>query len=125
MDSIKAMAKEAKQRMKSSYWESQKKRVVQSVLWAEREGLNARSVATATKDQIRREVKGEVVDEFYLRVKTMLEEEGEPSDAIGRLTDKEKFKTLSYAEQQRYTLELSSRYVAAVEKYKKEKQSGL
>jgi hypothetical protein len=44
------------------------------------------------------------------------------SDAIGRLTDREYFETLNYEEKQRYTLELSSRYLKAVEKYRKEKE---
>ena len=51
----------------------------------------------------------------------MLDEEGEVSNAIGRLTDKEQFDALSYDEKQRYTLNLSEKYLQAVERYKKEK----
>ena len=40
---------------------------------------------------------------------------------LGRLTDKELYLTLSYEEQQRYNLELSEKYLKAVERYKKEK----
>ncbi len=54
-----------------------------------------------------------------------MDEHGEVSDAIGRLTDKEYFQTLSYEERQRYTMELSSKYLAALEKYRKEKESAL
>ena len=67
---------------------------------------------------------GEKEDEFYLKVKKMLDSEGEVSDAIGRLTDKQYFDTLSYEEKQRYTLELSNKYLAALQKYRKEKLFG-
>ena len=59
-------------------------------------------------------------EEFYLKVKGILETEGEVSNAIGRLTDKEYFETLSYEEKQRYTLSLSEKYLQAVERYRKE-----
>ena len=55
----------------------------------------------------------------------MLDLEGEVSNAIGRLTDKEYFNSLSYEEKQRYTLNLSERYVKAVERYNKEKEMEL
>ena len=51
----------------------------------------------------------------------LLDEEGEVANAIGRLTDKEYYSTLSYEEKQRYTLELSNKYLIAVERYRKEK----
>jgi hypothetical protein len=50
----------------------------------------------------------------------MLLSEGEVSDAIGRLTDKEYYATLSYEEQQRYTLSLSQRYLRALERFRAE-----
>ena len=65
-------------------------------------------------------VKGEKEDEFYERVKGLLLSEGEVSDALGRLTDKDYYATLSYEEQQRYTLQLSERYLKALERFKKE-----
>ena len=65
-------------------------------------------------------IRGEEEDGFYLRVKALLDEHGEVSDAIGRLTDKEYFQTLSYEERQRYTMELSTKYLAALEKYRRE-----
>ena len=67
-------------------------------------------------------IKGEEKDEFYLKVKELLDTYGEVSDAIGRLTDREKYEKLSYEEQQRYTMELSSKYLEALEKYRREKE---
>ena len=66
------------------------------------------------------QIKGESPDEFYLRVRDLLLSEGEVSDAIGRLTDKEYYARLSYSEKQRYTLELSQRYLNALERFKRE-----
>ena len=74
---------------------------------------------------MQKEIKGEKHDLFYLKVKRLLEEEGEVSDAIGRLTDREYYDRLSYEDKQRYTFQLSSKYLQALEKYKKEKELGL
>ena len=59
-------------------------------------------------------------DEFYLRVKEMLLSEGEVSDAIGRLTDRAYYDSLSYDEKQRYTLSLSEKYLRALERFRAE-----
>ena len=74
------------------------------------------------KGKVTGRIKGEAPDEFYLKVKKLLLEEGEVSDAIGRLTDKEYYDTLSYEEKQRYTLELSGKYLKALERFKREEQ---
>ena len=71
-------------------------------------------------EKVTTQIKGESPDEFYLRVRDLLLSEGEVSDAIGRLTDKEYYARLSYSEKQRYTLELSQRYLNALERFKRE-----
>ena len=95
---LKSAAKSAKQRMKKGFWEHCEKSVRESVEEAKRQG------------------------EFYLRVKEMLLSEGEVSDAIGRLTDREYFSTLSYEEKQRYTLSLSEKYLRALERFRRESE---
>ena len=50
----------------------------------------------------------------------MLLEEGEVSNAIGRLTDKPYYDSLSYEEKQRYTLSLSEKYLRALERFRRE-----
>ena len=47
------------------------------------------------------------------------------SDALGRLTDRVYYDTLSYEEKQRYTMQLSNKYLKALEKYRKEKEIGI
>ena len=61
-------------------------------------------------------------DEFYDQVKKILDEEGEISGVLGRLTDREVYDSLSYEEKQRYNLVLSERYLKAVERYRTEKE---
>ena len=60
-------------------------------------------------------------EEFYKKVAKILDEEGEISGVISRLADREVYDTLSYEEQQRYNLNLSEKYLKALERYKKEK----
>ena len=72
-----------------------------------------------------KEQHGHIAKVGYDMFVKLLDEEGEVSNAIGRLTDKEKFDAMSYTEKQRYTLTLSEKYLKAVERYKKERAIGL
>lgn len=125
MDDIKRMAKEAKNRLKSNYWADCKENIAKNASAAKSLGLNEVKVKSSIKNRVKNEIKGEKYDGFYLRVKELLETEGEVSDAIGRLTDKEYYSTLSYEEKQRYNLELSAKYLEALHRYRKEKEAGI
>ena len=125
MDDIKAIAKQAKRRLGTDFWRRCKEDVDTTAREAEKNGKNAGKVKSHLYDKVKSVILGEAEDEFYLKVKKLLDEYGETSDAIGRLTDREYFNTLSYEERQRYTMELSSKYLAALEKYRKEKESAL
>ena len=125
MDDIKKIAKQAKRRLGTDFWRRCKEDVDLTAREAEKNGKNANKVKSHLYSKVKSAIRGEETDEFYLKVKKLLDEHGEVSDAIGRLTDKEYFKTLSYEERQRYTMELSSKYLAALEKYRKEKESAL
>ena len=120
---LKQYAKEAKKRLKQGFWQNYHKNLNNEIVKAKEVGILESTVkdyfACKTSESIR-SVKDEN-EKFYLRVKSLLESEGEVSDAIGRLTDKEIFNSLSYEEKQRYTLNLSERYLKAVERFKKEK----
>ena len=125
MDDIKAIAKQAKRRLGTDFWRRCKEDVDTTAREAEKNGKNAGKVKSHLYDKVKSVIRGEAEDEFYLKVKKLLDEYGETSDAIGRLTDREYFNTLSYEERQRYTMELSGKYLAALEKYRKEKESAL
>ena len=122
MDDLKNMAKAAKQRLKNNFWEDCKRNIDLGTADARERGLNEVKVKTTLRGRVKKEIKGEKQDELYLKVKALLDSEGEVSDAIGRLTDAEYYATLSYEEKQRYTLRLSSEYLRALEKYRKEKE---
>ncbi len=122
--SIKSYAKEAKQRLKSRFWEEYKKEVDSGVKLAGKEGLSASKVEKYFKNRVVRTVKGSKKEDelFYKQVKTMLDKYGKPSDALSRLTDKPYFLSLSYEERERYLFRLSEKYLRAIERYEKERQ---
>lgn len=125
MDDIKLMARAAKNRLKTNYWADCKKNFDENTNEAKNKGLSEMKIKSSLKDRVKSEIKGEKHDEFYLKVKKLLDEEGEVSDAIGRLTDREVYDKLSYEEKQRYNFELSSKYLSALQKYRKEKELGI
>ena len=122
MESIKKIARQAKQRLKNNFWENCKSDIAQGEIQAKNLGLNQSKVKNYIGVNVQRHIRGDAPDEFYLKVKAMLDECGEVSDAIGRLTDKSLYAGLSYEEKQRYNLELSSKYLAALERYRREKE---
>jgi hypothetical protein len=87
---------------------------------AREHGLNESKAGRFFKTQVEAQIEGKREDDFYLRVKEMLLSQGEVSDAIGRLTDRAYYDTLSYEEKQRYTLALSEKYLRALERFRAE-----
>lgn len=124
--SFKAMAKDAKRRMKSGYWSEFDRMVEAKKREAEKEGANPSRIADFYIRKTIREVSGKKCDDedFYVKVCEILLEEGEISDAIGRLIDHDVYDKLSYEQKQRYTLDLSNKYIVALERFRKEKEFG-
>lgn len=122
--SFRQMAKEAKTRMKSGFWEKHKEEVNEQIAKADQEGVNASKVIEYYQNKAATAVKGgsKEDEEFYQKVKTILDTVGETSDILGRLTDKEYYASLTYEQKQRYSMELSNKYRAALERYKNEMQ---
>ena len=120
---FKKVAKEAKARLKSGFWEHYQSDLKGEIARAEERGLNASKVERYFAGKVTYTVRGGDEDDgFYEKVKAMLLSDGEVSDAIGRLTDKEVFSHLSYEEKQRYTLNLSEKYLRALERFRKERE---
>lgn len=122
MEDIKGLAKRAKQRLSNGFWQKCAQDVDLKTKLAEQNGMNAIKVKNHLYEKVKQNIQGHKEDDFYLRVKKLLDENGEVSDAIGRLTDVEYFNGLGYEERQRYIMELSSKYLVALEKYRKEKE---
>ena len=117
---LKTLAKEAKMRMKKGFWQECEEKLDFERTHAKEQGINESKMERYFQQKVVTEIRGETPDEFYLKVRDLLLSEGEVSDAIGRLTDKEYYATLSYSEKQRYMLELSDKYLKALERFKRE-----
>ncbi len=119
---LKQYAKEAKLRLKNGFWQNYHKDLGEKIEKASEAGVAPSKVKEYYTYVVSENIKNRKDDEeFYLKVKKILDEEGEISDAIGRLTDKPAFNKMTYAERQKYTLTLSERYLKAVERYREEK----
>ena len=125
MEDLKSAARRAKRRLKTDYWKKCKENADKTTQKARVLGLNEGKVKSGIYGKVLSDIRGEKPDDFYLRVKALLDECGEVSDAIGRLTDAEYYATLSYEEKQRYNLELSAKYLKALEKYRAEKETDI
>ena len=122
--SIKSAAKEAKQRLKSRFWEDYRREVESGVKKAEAEGLAPSGVENYFRKMAVRMVNKPAENEeaFYNEVKTMLDEEGaRPSDALDRLMDKKLFYSLDYVQRERYLFVLSEKYQACLSRYDEER----
>lgn len=117
---VKTLAKEAKMRMKKGFWKQCEKELENERSRAKEHGINESKMERYFAEKVTTKIRGESPDEFYLKVRDLLLSEGEVSDAIGRLTDREYYETLSYSDKQRYTLELSEKYLRALERFKRE-----
>lgn len=119
-NSFRSLARNAKLRMKNGFWKDCKENVSKRMEQAKDLGMNENKAERFLRQEVQKNIRGETEDEFYEKVKRMLSEYGEVSDAIGRLTDKTYYETLSYDEKQRYTLHLSERYLKALERFRKD-----
>ena len=117
---FKALARQAKDRVKNGFWQNCKDDIDERMEKAKELGLNESKAGRYFKEKVSKSLLGEKEDDFYLTVKAMLLKDGEVSDAIGRLTDKAYYETLSYEEKQRYTLSLSEKYLRALERFRRE-----
>ena len=124
---FKQYCKEAKKRLKKGFWQNYKENLDKEIARAEESGISTSKVKEYYACRITEDIRNtkDEFEEFYLKVKKLIDEEGEVSNAIGRLTDKEYFDSLDYNEKQRYTLNLSEKYLQAVERYRKEKALGI
>ena len=117
---LKSLAREAKMRMKRGFWEKCERDLEECRRDARAQGISESKMERYFVGKVSDAIRGETPDDFYLKVKKLLLEEGEVSDAIGRLTDRAYYDSLSYEEKQRYTLELSEKYLEALMRFSRE-----
>ena len=121
---IKNLAKQAKERLKNHFWEDYKENLTQKVVKAKEEGENTSNVIRYYKSQASKVIQGNNVldEEFYKKVKNILDAFGETSDIIGRLCDLEYMKGLNFQQRERYLSDIASQYRNAKERYDNEKK---
>ena len=121
---IKNLAKQAKERLKNHFWEDYKENLTQKVVKAKEEGENTSNVIRYYKNQASKVIQGNNVldEEFYQKVKYILDTFGETSDIIGRLCDIEYMKGLNFQQRERYLSDVASQYRNAKERYDNEKK---
>ena len=124
---LKTLAKEAKYRIKSGYWQKSIADLNIGIEYARTNGLNESTVVSYYREKVKSDlrVKNAEEESFYLKVKGVLDEHGEVSDILGRIADKEYLQSLTYEQRQKYLLSLSENYRKALVRYKKEKELGL
>ena len=121
---IKSLAKLAKQRMKNGFWEECKENVSESLAKAKEGGENTSKVILYCKNKVASVIDGKnsSMEEFYQKVKYILDTFGEVSDILGRLCDLEYMKTLTFQQKERYLSDLASDYRACKERYDQERK---
>lgn len=119
---LKQYCREAKKRLKNGFWQEYHEKLKEELSRAEEYGYSESKIKDYYSSKISSEIRrsDENDEDFYRKVKRILDTEGEIPNAIGRLTDKVYYESLSYEEKQRYNLELSERYLKAVERYNRE-----
>lgn len=117
---LREEARRAKLRIKNGFWLECQEDLGERLEKARLQGLNESKAERFFAERVNEKISGGKEDEFYRKVKEMLLSEGEVSNAIGRLTDREYYQTLSYEEKQRYTLSLSEKYLRALERFRRE-----
>lgn len=127
MEDLKSLAKEAKRRMKSGFWEENRDKIGTIKQQAKTQGIESSKIVQYYQTNVIREIKPKNDDneKFYRRVKSILDSVGEVSDIIRRLIDPEAYNSLPYERKQKYVMELSRKYREALERYKREKKLDL
>ena len=76
-NSLRGEARRAKERMKSGFWQDCKEDMQGQMEKAREQGFNESKAERYFASKISAQIAGEKEDEFYLKVKEMLTEEGE------------------------------------------------
>ncbi len=123
---IKSLAKMAKNRLRTGFWESYREDMHKKVKMAEEEGIGTSNIINYYKIKAEQSVNpvNESDEAFYNKVKHILDVYGDVGDMIGRLCDEELMNKMNFQQMQRYIFELGDKYLKARERYEKEKQYG-
>lgn len=123
---LKTLAKEAKKRLKSGFWSKYKSEVAKKKEVAKEKGMSESKVIdyyqiksgaiTASKKLIDEDEK------FFLKVKEILDTKGQVGNIISLLIEHDVFDQMPFDKRQKYLLDLSNRYLEALDRYNSEKR---
>lgn len=121
---IKNLAKMAKKRLQTGFWEDYRENVRQKIEIAQSEGIQKSNVIDYYRVKAQKQlVKTKQEDDsFYYKVKEILDQFGEVSDMIGRLCDKAAMQLMTFEQKQRYIFDLSEQYLVCRERYYNDKK---
>lgn len=124
MEDLKFLAREAKTRLKSGFWEEHKDKISDIKDKVKSQGVKTTNIAKYYQTNVIKEIKPQTDENevFYLKVKDILDSVGEVSDIIKRLIDVNGYSEMPYEKKQRYVMELSEKYRLALARYKREKK---
>ncbi len=127
MNDLKSMAKDAKKRLKTGFWEEHKDGINLIKTQAKSQGIESSNIVRYYQTTVIKEVKHkkDETELFYTKVKGILDSVGEVSDIIKRLIDADAYNALPYERKQRYVMDLSAKYREALGRYKREKKFDL
>ena len=127
MSTFKEYAKRAKERMKNGFWEQAKQSIQTEKQVAATLGLNATKVGEEQHRRLTRQIYDYdgfcEEQEFYAKVKAILDSDELVSNPIMRLADQEYLAKLSPSDKQVYISKLAAKYREAVEKYRQLRSS--
>lgn len=119
---VKDMAKNAKKRLRTGFWEENGSEVATRCESLIKNGFSDKEVLAAfDKNATKRTLKTDKTEIFYRKVKSILDKCGEVGNIISMLIDKKLYVSLSYEAKQKYMLDLSENYRVALARYRKEK----
>lgn len=121
---IKNLARMAKKRLQTGFWEDYRENVRQKIEIAQSEGIQKSNVIDYYRVKAQKQlVKTKQEDDsFYYKVKEILDQFGEVSDMIGRLCDKAAMQLMTFEQKQRYIFDLSEQYLVCRERYYNDKK---
>lgn len=122
---FKNYAKEAKQRLADGFWQNVKEQRQAHLETAAQDGQSAVPTLIDYREKLRNQIYNKRYteeEEFYQKVVNMAESETVVTNPLGALVDREYFDKLDEKQRQSYLHDLSNRYLAAMNRYKKEKE---
>lgn len=125
---LKKRAMLAKQRLKMGYWQKMLEEKQRALGELGKSEESVQLVQSLQREKVKRDeqrvfssVQADEEEVFYTKVCTILEEDENATNPIGRLIDREKFEKLDENNKQRYILRLAEKFREMRDRYYRER----